>query len=317
MIWHAEAAEPLKLQLPVKCEIGRDCFIQQYVDIDPGPGYKDYTCGRQSHDGHKGTDFRVRTTADVERNVAVLAAASGIVKGGRDGMTDRLVAAKPVPESVKERECGNGVLLEHPGGWQTQYCHMKRGSVRVRKGDEVRAGDVLGAIGYSGLAGFAHLHISVRKDGEIVDPFKGLNSEGKACGAGAAPLWDASVMDALKYRAGQVLDVGFAARKVTLNELATGAIQGFVPAPQSPGLVAWGWAINLQKGDRAVAVLTGPKGVIHRNSVTLKKRKSHYMLFAGKKRKGDRWPSGRYTAFFGVIRDGEPILRAARPFDTQ
>lgn len=315
MIWHAEAAEPLKLQLPVKCEIGRDCFVQQYVDIDPGPEFKDYTCGQQSYDGHKGTDIRVRSTADVARNVAVLAAADGVVKGGRDGMKDVLVKSNSEPASIKDRECGNGVLIEHPGGWETQYCHMKQGSVRVKKGDAVRAGDELGAVGYSGLAGFAHLHIGVRKDGKVVDPFKGLNADSKTCGAGSAPLWEASVLDALKYRAGQVLDVGFAGGKVTQNELATGAIQGFVPAPQSPALVAWGWAINLEKGDRAVVVLKGPKGVIQRNSVTLKKGKSQYMLFAGKKLKADGWPSGRYTAFFGVVRDGEPILRAARPFD--
>ena len=139
MIWHAEAAEPLQLQLPVRCEIGRDCFVQQYVDVDPGEGFKDYTCGQQSYDGHKGTDIRLRSTADVALNVAVLAAADGVVKGGRDGMADQLVNSKPVPENVKDRECGNGVLIDHPGGWQTQYCHMKRGSVRVKKGDVVRA----------------------------------------------------------------------------------------------------------------------------------------------------------------------------------
>jgi hypothetical protein len=315
MIWHAQAAEPLKLQLPVKCEIGRDCFVQQYVDVDPGSDYKDYTCGKQSYDGHKGTDIRLRSTADVARNVAVLAAADGVVKGVRDGMEDVLVRSTSTPESIKDRECGNGVVIEHSSGWETQYCHMKQGSVRVKKGNAVRAGDVLGAVGYSGLAGFAHIHMGVRKDGEVVDPFKGLNADSKACGVGSEPLWEASLMDALKYRDGQVLDVGFAAGKVTQNGLATGKVQGFVPKPQSPALVAWGWAINLQKGDRVVAVLKGPKDVIHRNSVTLEKRKAHYMLFAGKKRKGERWPSGRYTAFFGVVRGGEPILRAARPFD--
>ena len=315
MIWHAEAAEPIKLQLPVRCEIGRDCFVQQYFDHDPGPEFKDYSCGRQSADGHDGTDIRLRSTADVKNNVAVLAAADGIVTGRREGMADQLVKSPSIPAAIKDRGCGNGVLLEHLNGWQTQYCHMKRGSVRVRKGDEVRAGDVLGAIGYSGAAGFAHVEFVVRKNGKPIDPFAGPGADTGICGPGVTPLWRAGVMEGLKYRPGQVLDVGFAAGKVSLNEVETGAVQGFVPAPESPALVAWGWAINLEKGDRLVTVLKGPEGEVNRNSITLTRRKAQYMLFAGKKRKGDRWPSGRYTAFFGVIRDGEPILRAGRPFD--
>ena len=311
---HAEAAELLQLQLPVQCEIGRDCFVQQYVDNDPGPGFKDYTCGLQSYDGHKGTDIRVRSTADIRNNFAVLAAADGVVKGRRDGMADKLVKSRKTPGNIKGRECGNGVLVEHRDGWETQYCHMKRGSVRVRKGDAVKAGDVLGAVGYSGLAGFAHVEFVVRKDDKVVDPFKGLGATVDACGAGTTPLWPAPVLEAFRYRDGQVLDTGFAQGKVTLHDVETGAVQGFVPSPTSPALVAWGWAMNLQKGDEVIAVLSGPGGDLHRNKVILKGRQSQYMLFAGTKRKTKRWPRGRYTSFFGVLRNGEPIIRAARPF---
>ena len=71
---------------------------------------------------------------------------------------------------------------------------------------------------------------------------------------------------------------------------------------------------KIRKGDEVIAVLSGPGGVLHRNKVILKGRQSQYMLFAGTKRKTKRWPRGRYTSFFGVLRNGEPIIRAARPF---
>src|SRR5574340_591175 len=80
------AAPPFRM--PLNCEYGKTCFIQNYVDHDPGPGRADYRCGRLSYDGHHGTDFRLRDEVDMERGVYVVAAAPGVVKAIRDGMAD-------------------------------------------------------------------------------------------------------------------------------------------------------------------------------------------------------------------------------------
>ena len=55
----ASSESELRLSLPVAFEIGIACNIQNYVDQDPGPGARDYTCGRLTYDGHKGIDFRL------------------------------------------------------------------------------------------------------------------------------------------------------------------------------------------------------------------------------------------------------------------
>jgi hypothetical protein len=55
------AADPPRLQVPVACEVGRTCFIQNYLDQDPSPESKDFACGTLTYDGHNGTDFRVPT----------------------------------------------------------------------------------------------------------------------------------------------------------------------------------------------------------------------------------------------------------------
>ena len=65
------------------------CFIQQYVDTLAGEAAEDYRCGPLSYDDHGGTDIRVRTMAEMEAGVAVIAAAPGVVKGLRDGMAER------------------------------------------------------------------------------------------------------------------------------------------------------------------------------------------------------------------------------------
>lgn len=163
-------AEGLTLQSPVDCTLGETCYIQQYMDRDPGDGFRDFHCSNLSYDGHKGTDFALPTRADMEAGVNVLASADGRVRGFRDGMPDTGYN-KQTASSVDGKECGNGVVLIHPGGWETQYCHLKEGSVAIRNGQTVKTGDILGQIGQSGRAEFPHLHLSVRQGGDPVDPF--------------------------------------------------------------------------------------------------------------------------------------------------
>lgn len=53
---------------------------------------------------------------------------------------------------------GNSVVLDLGDGVYAVFAHLRRGSVRVGKGDRVRAGDVLGEIGNSGNTSEPHLH---------------------------------------------------------------------------------------------------------------------------------------------------------------
>ncbi len=63
---------------------------------------------------------------------------------------------------------GNMVQLEHGNGYQTLYAHMSR--AKVRTGQRVKRGDVLGYVGSTGLSTGAHLHYEIHKDGKPVDP---------------------------------------------------------------------------------------------------------------------------------------------------
>ena len=173
---------PLPLSLPIDCEPGVDCWVFNYVDSDPGKGYADFACGRMSYDGHKGTDIALAHAGRLHERIEVRAAADGRVVGVRDGMSDldvRLIGRA----ALKGKDCGNGVRVDHGEGWHTQYCHMKRGSVSVRRGGRVRAGERLGAVGLSGRTEFPHLHISVEKKGKVVDPFVGVGG-GAECDLG-------------------------------------------------------------------------------------------------------------------------------------
>ena len=52
----ARAVEAISLALPIKCQVGLTCFVQNYVDHDASDAVRDYSCGRRSYDAHDGTD---------------------------------------------------------------------------------------------------------------------------------------------------------------------------------------------------------------------------------------------------------------------
>jgi len=113
-------AEGFLLQPPIDCDLNTTCYIQQYMDHDPSNGFSDYHCAQQSYDGHQGTDFALPSIADIDKNIAVLTAADGIVEGVRDGMSDVEYTAETA-DQVKDRECGNGIQINHVQGWVPQY----------------------------------------------------------------------------------------------------------------------------------------------------------------------------------------------------
>ncbi len=303
-----------ELSLPIKCQIGSHCFIQQYVDTDTGKDSRDYTCGGQSYDGHKGTDLRVRLSDLKAPGVAVLSAAAGMVRSARDGVPDRLVRDKKDRARVKNRECGNGVVIDHGAGWQTQYCHMRQNSLKVRPGDWVRQGQNLGLVGYSGLAQFAHLHLAVRHNGKVIDPFSGRTPGSGTCGAGGGkPLWDATTSRALAYRPGSIVDVGFAEKPISQSAAESSPLvrPGDVSAMRS--MVAWIWAVNLRTDDRLEVSFKGPTGnLAAAHKAAMNRHKAQYVLSTGKKKPPSGWPSGRYVAEGKIVRAGKTILTESR-----
>lgn len=77
-------------------------------------------------------------------------------------------AAGTVTRAEEAGTYGNLVVLRHEGGLETRYAHLSEISVKV--GQQVRAGDRIGAVGATGRVTGAHLHFEVRQDGHPHDP---------------------------------------------------------------------------------------------------------------------------------------------------
>ncbi len=311
----ASAAQPGApvLSFPVACEFGKTCFVQSYVDIDPGLDVRDFACGSATYEGHKGTDFRVLSVKDAAAGVDVLAAADGTVKGVRDGMPDAFI--KDLSDAaITNRECGNGVTIDHGGGWETQYCHMRQGSVEVESGDRITRGTKLGLVGFSGAAQFAHLHLSVRRDGKVIDPFSG-QQQNLSCSAGGKPsggLWEPAFADRFAYLNGEILEAGFSGQLPQIDQLETKGAAA--PATHdSAQLVFFARLINLKAGDRVRITAKGPERFEAINEgEAIERNKATYLAFAGKTLKAPRWPAGLYAGQIEVIREGKAVLQSKK-----
>ena len=304
----ARAESIISLALPIKCQPGANCFIQNYVDHDATDGVRDYSCGGRSYNGHDGTDFRFRNLEIQRRGVEVLAAAPGRVTGGRNDMEDVSIRTAG-KAAIAGKECGNGVLIEHADGWRTQYCHLAKGSVRVKTGDQIATGQPIGMVGLSGDTEFFHLHFTVRYRGKAVDPFA-FGAPEKACGGGRS-LWAASLGEQMQYRPREIIDYGFAGIAPTMELIESGEIEKHPVATTSDALVAYVRTIGLQTGDQQTLEVQGPGGTAMPTNTlpALDRDKAQFLIIAGKKRTEAAWPPGRYTAIYTVTRDGAEVLR--------
>ena len=96
---------------------------------------------------HKGTDFAASV------GTPILATASG-----------------NVVKSAYTKGNGNYVTIKHNNTYSTQYLHMKKRKVRV--GEYVKQGDVIGWVGMTGNTSGPHVCYRFWKNGQQVDPFK-------------------------------------------------------------------------------------------------------------------------------------------------
>jgi murein DD-endopeptidase MepM/ murein hydrolase activator NlpD len=102
-----------------------------------------------------------------------LAVANGRVVAVKDGLPENVpgVNSRAVPITL-ETVGGNHVIIDIGGGRYAFYAHLKPGAIRVKVGDTVKKGQVIGLVGNTGNSTEPHLHF------HISDGNSPLGSEG-------------------------------------------------------------------------------------------------------------------------------------------
>ena len=102
----------------------------------------------------------------------------GVDISAKPGTTVLAATAGTVSSVEDDPLMGTTVVIEHQGGYATTYSNLQARPT-VEPGDLVTAGQIIGAVGTTAAAEAAqspHLHFSVTRDGEAVDPGAFLKS---------------------------------------------------------------------------------------------------------------------------------------------
>ena len=124
----------------------------------------DYGTREPSYSTHHGMDF----INDAGHACDVIAVADGevvYVQDGVPGYDDEVYTA------------GNFVRIKHESGVYSRYLHLVNGSVKVKVGQKVKAGAVLGTEGNKGYSMGTHLHFDINDGNDYVDPLPYLLGE--------------------------------------------------------------------------------------------------------------------------------------------
>jgi hypothetical protein len=272
------------------------------VDRDPSSGALDYQCGRSTYNGHKGTDFAVGPINRISQGVDVLAAADGTVLRVRDGEPDGLSDALRERARAKTLECGNGLVIDHGNGWTSQYCHLRRGSLRVSPGDKLVAGQPIGLVGLSGVTEFPHLHVTLRRDNIVVDPFS-IHVTDDLCGAtDRISAWRDQDQSQLLYRQSQIYNAGFSASVPEWAQIQRSRRTETRLSCDAEVLISWVEIFNVRAGDKLSVAIKGPDGSSFlKQEEIFEKSQARAFRYHGKKRKVKCWPSGSYTAHYRIL----------------
>ncbi len=87
----------------------------------------------------------------------VIAPAEGKIEHVADDVEDNIIG-----DSNLQQNWGNSIVIKHDHNLYTQLSHLKKGSIKVKKGDNVKSGQVLAQCGNSGRSPEPHLHFQIQ-----------------------------------------------------------------------------------------------------------------------------------------------------------
>lgn len=119
---------------------------EHYITLDYGYTYKNGSF-------HKGIDLVAASTAGKGADY-IIAFADGTVTSYKNTFSG-------TTKDTGTAGMGNYVIIDHGNGFKTRYMHMLKGSVKVKTGDKVKKGQVIGYMGNTGNSTGRHLHFDI------------------------------------------------------------------------------------------------------------------------------------------------------------
>jgi len=290
---------------PIACNPGVSCYILSYPDLDKAEGSaRDYACGPAANDGDGTLRIGLADLQSLRQGIDVLATRPGKVIDAKDGIDD-LVATSKSDLKRGTPNCGNGIVIDHGGGLQSAYCHLRKDSIRVKKGDHVQAGDTIGQVGQSGVAFWPQLGFSMQSSGLFVDPISSM-SDLEGCGWKQRPM--IPLPDVFKeYQGATVVSMGFSPAPITTKALKLGlGVHSPVMDREQMDMNLWAMILGVRTGDRIEVRLRDPRGrTFEYRDITANADETQTPINVSRTRGYASWRQGTYTGEITLTRKVE------------
>ncbi|MBR2687371.1 MAG: M23 family metallopeptidase [Aquamicrobium sp.] len=115
---------------------------------------------------------------------------------------------------------GNLVKIAHANGRETRYAHMQKFAIASGIGTRVKAGDIIGYVGTTGLSTGPHLHFELYQNGEAIDSLGTVTTVATSSFGGSSDVAVETLTERIVH-----VESGGSARAKNPNSSATGAGQ--------------------------------------------------------------------------------------------
>lgn len=105
------------------------------------------------------------------------------IESKHEGIDISAAAGEPVKAALggvvikagEQSDFGNVIMIEHSVSLKTLYGHLR--DIKVKEGQKVSQGDVIGSVGNTGLCTGTHLHFEVWRNDKPIDPMDELEQD--------------------------------------------------------------------------------------------------------------------------------------------
>lgn len=123
-------------------------------------------------------DFRTENTETLKKlddfpvyGMEILAPGDGTITQVIDGSIDVQIGERDRSVGV-----GNAIIIDHQNGEYSLICHFKHKSIKVKEGDKVKQGQVIGLCGNTGNTFQPHIHFNLQ-DAALMHKAKALPAQ--------------------------------------------------------------------------------------------------------------------------------------------
>ena len=299
-----------KLGFPLDCQLNKDCFVTIYPS-HAGEA-KDFTCGRLSAAGVKGTAFSLRNNKQIlDPGVSVLAVAKGKVINVDDGFADDYEFSG---KEVALDGCGNSLTIKHDDDFTSSYCHLLKDSIKVKVGQRVEKATVIAKLGASGVTNQPQLHLGLKYKSIAIDPFTATDLSTPCSSAGKnykKSMWDKLI----SYKSTGLRSLGVAPLEPSLKDIWSNKFATNSIAADADALIFWVHLFGQKIGNVEEVKIIQPDGSLFLSRNTLiEKNYRDALQFAGRYKSENDFQKGLWKVHYKVLYEDEVLVDADYDF---